>query len=99
MATVAKSAAKTPRAAKNNKTAKASQEGMVERMKSWPERFRTFYEGVRREMKLVTWPGRQQVQSTTLVVMVTVFLFALYFFVVDYVLSNAITRLYQYFTN
>jgi preprotein translocase subunit SecE len=50
-------------------------------------------------MKLVTWPNREQVQSTTVVVMITVFLFALYFFVVDYALSNAITRLYQYFTN
>jgi preprotein translocase subunit SecE len=99
MATVAKSTAKTPRAAKSNKAVKASQEGLVERMKGWPERLRTFYEGVRREMKLVTWPNREQVQSTTVVVMITVFLFALYFFVVDYALSNAITRLYQYFTN
>jgi preprotein translocase subunit SecE len=98
MATVAKSAAKAPRAAKS-KAVKASQEGLVERMKNWPSRLRTFYEGVRREMKLVTWPGRAQVQSTTVVVMVTVFLFALYFFVVDYALSNAINRLYQYFTN
>jgi preprotein translocase subunit SecE len=99
MATVAKSAAKTPKAAKNSKAAKASEESLVERMKNWPERFRTFYEGVRREMKLVTWPTREQVQSTTVVVLVTVFLFALYFFVVDYALSSAISRLYQYFTN
>jgi preprotein translocase subunit SecE len=99
MATVAKSAAKTPKAPKTTKVAKASQEGLVERMKNWPERFRTFYEGVRREMKLVTWPNREQVQSTTVVVLVTVFLFALYFFVVDYTLSSAMSRLYQYFTN
>jgi preprotein translocase subunit SecE len=99
MATVAKSAAKTPKAAKSSKVAKASEESLVERMKNWPERFRTFYEGVRREMKLVTWPNREQVQSTTVVVLVTVFLFALYFFVVDYALSSTISRLYQYFTN
>jgi preprotein translocase subunit SecE len=49
-------------------------------------------------MKLVTWPTRQQVQATTAVVLVTVFLFALYFFVVDYTLSNGLTRVYQYFT-
>lgn len=87
MATVAKSAAKTPESG-----------GLIERVKGWPARFRTFYDGIRREMKMVTWPTRQQVQATTAVVLVTVFLFALYFAVVDYALSTGLTRLYHYFT-
>jgi preprotein translocase subunit SecE len=81
--------------------AKASQggvSGLVERVKGWPGRFRSFYDALKREMKLVTWPTRVQVQSTTLVVLITVFLFAFYFAVVDYLLSTGITRLYQYFT-
>ena len=86
MATVAKSAAKTP------------DSGFVERVKGWPVRFRTFYDGIKREMKLVTWPTRMQVQSTTAVVLVTVFLFALFFAVVDYALSTGLRRLYEYFT-
>lgn len=98
MATVAKSATKTPKTAKNAKVAKGSQEGLVERVRNWPSRFRTFYDGIKREMKLVTWPTRMQVQSTTVVVLVTVFLFALFFGVVDLGLSRGMTSLYQYFT-
>lgn len=80
------------------KQARASQGGsLVERVKNWPPRFRTFYDGIRREMRLVTWPSWQQVQSTTLVVLVTVFLFALYFGVVDYGLAQGMRSLYQYF--
>lgn len=87
MATVAKSAAKA-----------AESGGLVERVKGWPVRFRTFSDGIKREMKMVTWPTRQQVQATTAVVLITVFLFAFYFAVVDYTLSTGLTRLYQYFT-
>jgi len=86
MATVAKSAAKAP------------QGSLIERVKGWPVRFRVFYDGIKREMKMVTWPTRQQVQATTAVVLVTVFLFAFYFAVVDYALSTGLTRLYHYFT-
>jgi preprotein translocase subunit SecE len=88
MATVAKSAGKA-----------AESGGLVERVKGWPVRFRTFYDGVKREMKLVTWPTRVQVQATTAVVLVTVFLFAVYFAVVDYLLSTGMRRLYEYFTS
>lgn len=87
MGTVAKSAAKTVQSG-----------GFVEKVKGWPVRFRTFYDGIKREMKLVTWPTRMQVQSTTAVVLVTVFLFALFFAVVDYGLSTGLRRLYEYFT-
>jgi len=87
MATVAKSAAKA-----------AERVGLVERVKNWPVRFRAFYGGIQREMRLVTWPTRLQVQSTTAVVLVTVFLFALFFAVVDYTLSTGMRRLFEYFT-
>jgi preprotein translocase subunit SecE len=88
MATAAKSAAKA-----------AESGGLVERVKGWPVRFRSFYDGVQREMKLVTWPTRVQVQATTAVVLVTVFLFAVYFAVVDYGLSTGMRKLYDYFTS
>ena len=74
-----------------------SKGGVVARIKSWPTRFRTYVDGIRREMRLVTWPGRQQVQATTVVVLVTVFAFALYFGVVDYVLTIGQTEVYGYF--
>jgi preprotein translocase subunit SecE len=74
-----------------------SKGGVIVRIKSWPTRFRTYVDGIRREMRLVTWPGRQQVQATTVVVLVTVFAFALYFGVVDYVLTIGQTEVYGYF--
>ena len=44
---------------------------------------RTFLGDVRAEMRKVVWPARKEVQATTTVVLVTVFVFALYFWVVD----------------
>ena len=44
---------------------------------------RTFLGDVRAELRKVVAPSRKEVQATTLVVLVTVFVFALYFWVVD----------------
>ena len=63
-----------------------------------PVRVRSYLDGVVRELRLVTWPGKQQVRATTLVVLVTVFAFALFFGVVDYVLAWGQRLLYQTFT-
>ena len=49
------------------------------------------------EMRRVTWPSRKQVESTTVVVILTVFAFAAYFQVVDQVLASSITRLTHVF--
>ncbi len=82
------------------KTKQASQGGVmgtISGVKDWPARFRNYTDGLKREMRLVTWPGRQQIQATTAVVLVTVFIFAFYFGVVDYVLTYLQTMLYDYF--
>ena len=63
-----------------------------------PVRVRTYLDGVVRELRLVTWPGKQQVRATTLVVLVTVFAFAVFFGVVDYILAWGQRLLYQTFT-
>ena len=68
-------------------------------MASWPSRFRTYVDGLRREMRLVTWPSWNQVRATTMVVLVTVFVFAFFFGVVDYILTYGQTRVYEYFSN
>jgi len=41
-------------------------------------------------MKRVTWPSRERVQSTTAVVIVSVFIFAAYFKIVDTILEKTI---------
>jgi preprotein translocase subunit SecE len=52
-----------------------------------------FLRDVRSEMRKVTTPSREEVRTTTTVVIVTVFAFAAYFYVVDAVLSRAIQSL------
>ena len=59
------------------------QNAIATTLRSWPERIRTFYHDVRTEMKKVTSPTRKEVQGTTTVVIITVFLFGLYFFLVS----------------
>ena len=69
-----------------------------DRIKSWPERIKTFYNDVRTEMKKVTSPSLKEVQATTTVVIITVFLFALYFWLVDLAISNSLERMLHYFS-
>jgi preprotein translocase subunit SecE len=54
-----------------------------DRIKSWPEKIKAFYSDVRTEMKKVTSPTLKEVQGTTTVVIITVFLFGLFFFLTD----------------
>ena len=48
-------------------------------------------------MKKVTAPSLKEVQSTTAVVIVTVFLFAAYFWAVDFVIGRGIDSVFRYF--
>ena len=59
-------------------------------VKSWPQRIKGFYNDVRTEMKKVTTPSFKEVRATTTVVIITVFLFGLYFWAVDSVIGRAI---------
>jgi preprotein translocase subunit SecE len=68
-------------------------------LKSWPERVRSFYNDVRTEMKKVWSPSFKEVRATTAVVVITVFLFGLYFFVIDNVIGKAIDFIFRYFTH
>jgi preprotein translocase subunit SecE len=64
-------------------------------IKAWPERIRAFYNDVRTEMRKVTTPSWKEVQSTTLVVIVAVFIFGVYFLVVDTVISRGVDLLFR----
>ncbi len=68
-----------------------------DRLKAWPERIKSFYNDVRTEMRKVTAPSWKEVQATTTVVVITVFIFGLYFFIIDNVIQRAVTFLYSYF--
>ena len=77
----------------------AEQNALATTIKSWPERIKTFYSDVRTEMKKVTSPSFKEVRATTIVVVITVFLFGVYFWIVDNTIGNGINYLFKYLTH
>lgn len=65
---------------------------------AWPERLREYLGELRSEMGRVTWPSWKQVQATTAVVLATIFVFGVYFFLIDLLLGRAIQRVLATFT-
>ena len=61
--------------------------------KAWIQRARSFYNDVRTEMRKVTTPSRKEVQGTTTVVIITVFLFGIYFWLLDTVFGKTLDHL------
>jgi preprotein translocase subunit SecE len=70
----------------------------IENLKASPARLGAFLNDVRSEMRKVIAPTREEVQSTTLIVIVTVFIFAAYFWLVDAVIGRGIEVLLHHFT-
>jgi preprotein translocase subunit SecE len=68
-----------------------------EKIKEWSDRTKEFYLEVRSEMRKVSWPGRQEVFSTTLIVIAAVVFFGVYLGVVDVALGAGITKILNYF--
>jgi len=66
-------------------------------MKEWIEKARRFFTEVSVELKRTTWPSRLEVRGTTMVVIVTVFVFAVFLFAVDWVLSRGVNGIFDYF--
>ena len=62
------------------------------------KRFLTFLREVRVEVNKVTWPKRLEVYGTTVVVIVTVFIFGFFLWAVDIVMGRVVTWLYAYFS-
>ena len=65
-------------------------EGVAGQVVAGPQRFFGFLTDVRNEMRKVTTPSAKEVQATTVVVIITVALFGMYFYGVDFVLGRAI---------
>jgi preprotein translocase subunit SecE len=69
---------------------------LEQKRQNWIESVRQYLGDIRSEMKRVTWPNRDQVQATTAVVIIAVFIFAVYFKVVDQIIQETIVRADQY---
>jgi preprotein translocase subunit SecE len=68
-----------------------------ESLKAYPHRVREYLHEVRIEMHQVTWPSRDQVISTTFVVLIAVAFFGVFFFGVDSTVSYFLTGIINYF--
>jgi preprotein translocase subunit SecE len=58
-------------------------------------RTQRFLKDVRNEMRKVTTPSMKQVQATTMVVVITVFLFSLYFYGVDKIIGFFVDMIFR----
>ncbi len=57
-----------------------------------------FLSDVRAEMRKVVAPTRKEVQATTSVVIITVFLFGFFFFVVDFIFNRGLQQVLERLT-
>jgi len=73
-------------------TAVRDDQSLGGRLKQSPARIMGFFSDVRNEMRKVTFPNFKEVRATTMVVIITVFLFALYFWGIDLVLNQALDK-------
>jgi preprotein translocase subunit SecE len=65
---------------------------MEKAVDAWKD-FARFLSDVRGEMRKVVTPSRKDVEATTFVVIVAVFIFGVYFFVVDWIFAFGMDRL------
>ena len=63
---------------------------------NWWTRARAFLIEVRSELKRTSWPSWIEVRGTTTVVIVTVFVFALFLWIVDTVLFKTISWIFTH---
>jgi len=71
----------------------------LEDLIAYPVRLRKFLSDVRAEMKLVVWPSRSDVSNTTLVVIMTTILFAVFLWLVDKGSERAVSLVLKTFTH
>jgi preprotein translocase subunit SecE len=71
----------------------------LQQVTSGPKRLIEFLKETRQEMHKVVTPSRDEVRNMTIIVLVTVFLFAAYFELVDLVLGKGIDKLFLHLTS
>ena len=70
--------------------------GPVNKLLEYPRRWRQFLHEVRVEMRQVTWPTQNDVYATTVVVIVTTVFFAVFLYLVDVGVSQAVGRVLKF---
>ena len=65
--------------------------------KKWYKRIIPFLSEVKAEIKKVTWPSRNEVYSTTIVVIIATIFFGFYLFFMDLIFSWVISQIESFF--
>ena len=65
--------------------------------KRWYKRFIPFLKEVRAELRKVTWPSRNEIYSTTIVVLLATFFFGFYLFFMDIIFSWVVAQIKDFF--
>ena len=58
---------------------------------------RDYFSDVRTEMKRVTWPNKQEIYGTTVMVILTTFGFGIYFWICDLAFQRAVNSVLTHF--
>jgi preprotein translocase subunit SecE len=76
---------------------RSSKPGALAGAATWPVRkwseLVAFFSEVRTELKKVTWPGRQEVYSTTIVIVFTTVFFGFYLWFIDLACTKLLTQM------
>ena len=64
----------------------------------WYKRFLPFMREVKAEVKKVTWPSRNEVYSTTIVVIVATIFFGFYLYFMDLIFSYVVRQIESIFS-
>jgi preprotein translocase subunit SecE len=70
----------------------------ADKLKGWYQTSKQFYQDVRSEMKKVSWPSRDEVFGTTVIVVASVFFFGIYLGLIDALLAQGFKKVLDYFT-
>jgi len=70
----------------------------ADKIKGWYQSSKQFYQDVRSEMKTVSWPSRDEVFGTTVIVVASVFFFGIYLGLIDAALAQGFKKVLDYFT-
>ncbi len=62
----------------------------MKKIKSFINNAVTFLREVKIELKKVSWPNKKEVYGTTTVVIIAVFIFSIYLYVADIILSKTV---------
>jgi preprotein translocase subunit SecE len=71
---------------------------LVQRVSGWPVAIKEYTQELQLEMRRVTWPAWKQVRATTGVVIACVFVFAAYFWIVDFALGRSVGKVFETFS-